>query len=150
MIVGVHHFALTVSDMQRSLDFYRGHFGLEVLADRVVDRDYVEMITGVPEAHVRIVHLRAHGFQLELLQYLRPIGAPSARALPDAGSAHVCFVSDDLDADAARLRAAGVPFRSPIVETTSGPNRGGKGIYVEDPDGNAVEVIQLAPPAAPS
>ena len=35
-----------------------------------------------------------------------------ARALPDAGSAHLCFVSDDLDADVARLQAAGVTFRS--------------------------------------
>ena len=48
-----------------------------------------------------------------------------------------------------RLRAAGVVFRSAgPVTTTSGPNKGGRGIYVEDPDGNAVEVVQLAPEAA--
>ena len=40
-----------------------------------------------------------------------------------------------------------MPFRSPgPVTTTSGPNRGGRGIYVEDPDGNAVEIVQLARP----
>lgn len=150
MITGVHHFALTVSDMERSLAYYRDLFGLEPISDREVDRDYVERITGVPGAHVRIVHLRGYGVQLELLQYLRPAGATAARALPDAGSAHVCFVSDDLEADAARLREAGVPFRSPIVVTTSGPNRGGRGIYVEDPDGNAVEVVQPAPPGGAS
>ena len=144
MITGVHHFALTVSDMERSLAFYRDHFGLELLSDREVDGDYVEVITGIPGAHIRIVHLRAYGAQLELLQYLAPVGASTARALPDAGSAHVCFVSDDLERDAERLRSAGVVFRSPIVETTSGPNRGGKGIYVQDPDGNAVEVVELA------
>ena len=67
-----------------------------------------------------------------------------------AGSAHVCFTSDDLDADVARLQAADVVFRSPPVETTSGPNRGGRGVYVEDPDGNAVEIVQVSSGAAAS
>ena len=146
MITGIHHVALTVSDANRSVAFYTGLFGLELLSDREVDRDYVERITGVEGAHVRIVHLRGFGAQIELLEYKRPRGAGRARALPDAGSAHVCFTSDDLDADVARLQAADVVFRSLPVETTSGPNRGGRGVYVEDPDGNAVEVVQLAPP----
>jgi lactoylglutathione lyase len=144
VITGIHHFALTVSQMDRSIAFYRDLFGLEVLSDREVDRDYVEQITAVPGAHVRIVHLVGYGRQVELLQYLAPPGADRARALQDVGSAHLCFQSDDLDADVERLRSAEVTFRSMPVETTSGPNRGGRGIYVEDPDGNAVEVVQLA------
>lgn len=145
MITGIHHFALTVSDADRSIAFYTELFGLAVLSDRVVERDYVERITGVPQAHVRIVHLGGYGKQVELLEFLHPRGADRARPTPDVGSAHLCFVSDALDDDVARLRAAGVPFRSEPVETTSGPNRGGRGLYVEDPDGNAVEVVQLAP-----
>ncbi len=148
MITGIHHFALTVSDMDRSLAFYTGLFGLEVASDREVVRDYVEQITAVPGAHQRLVHLSGYGQRLELLEYKAPRGESRARALPDAGSAHVCFVTDDLDAEVARLQAAGVTFRSLPVVTTSGPNKGGRGIYVEDPDGNAVEVVQLAPQAA--
>jgi catechol 2,3-dioxygenase-like lactoylglutathione lyase family enzyme len=145
VITGIHHFALTVSDADRSIAFYNGHFGLELLSDREVDRDYVERITGVAGAHVRIVHLRGYGKQVELLEYKRPRGAERARTLPDTGSAHLCFTSDDLGSDVARLQAAGVFFRSLPVETTSGPNRGGRGVYVEDPDGNAVEIVQVAP-----
>jgi len=147
VITGIHHFALTVSDADRSIAFYTGLFGLEVLSDREVDRDYIERITAVDGARIRVVHLTGYGKQVELLEYRSPRGAERARALPDAGSAHLCFTSDDLDADVARLQAAEVVFRSLPVETTSGPNRGGRGIYVEDPDGNAVEVVQLAPPA---
>lgn len=146
MITGVHHFALTVSDVERSLAFYCGLFGMEAAADRDVAGDYVEQITGIPGARVRIVHTRGYGVMLELLQYKSPLGEQHARALPDVGSAHVCFVSDDLDAEVARLRAANVHFRSMPVTTTSGPNKGGRGIYVEDPDGNAVEVVELARP----
>ena len=145
MITGIHHFALTVSQMDRSLAFYAGLFGLEVISDREVERDYVERITAVPGAHQRLVHLGGYGQRLELLEYKAPRGNVRARALQDAGSAHVCFITDDLDVETARLEAAGVTIRSRPVVTTSGPNTGGRGIYLEDPDGNAVEVVQLAP-----
>ncbi len=146
MITGIHHFALTVSEMDRSLDFYTRLFGLEVVSDREVERDYVERITAVPGAHQRLVHLFGYAQRVELLEYKAPRGETRARPLQDAGSAHLCFITDDLDAEVERLRAAGVTFRSLPVVTTSGPNKGGRGIYVEDPDGNAVEVVQLAPP----
>ncbi len=145
MITGIHHFALTVSDMDRSLAFYTGLFGLEVASDREVQGDYIEKITGIPGAHSRLVHLSGYGQRLELLEYKAPRGETHARALQDAGSAHVCFITDDLDAEVARLQAAAVTFRSFPVVTTSGPNKGGRGIYIEDPDGNAVEVVQVAP-----
>jgi catechol 2,3-dioxygenase-like lactoylglutathione lyase family enzyme len=131
--------------MERSLRFYCDLFGLEVVSDREVERDYVERITGVPGAHQRIVHLHGYGQRVELLEYKHPRGEERARALQDAGSAHLCFVTDDLDAEVERLQAADVTFRSLPVVTTSGPNAGGRGIYIEDPDGNAVEVVQLAP-----
>jgi catechol 2,3-dioxygenase-like lactoylglutathione lyase family enzyme len=149
VITGVHHFSLSVLDVERSVAFYR-QFGFEVVSDREVDGDYVEVMTGVPEAHVRITHLTGFGHNLELLEYKRPRGAPRARGFEDVGSAHVCLLTGDLEAECERLRALGVPFRSPgPVTTTSGPNRGGSGIYVEDPDGNGVEIIQLARPWGP-
>jgi catechol 2,3-dioxygenase-like lactoylglutathione lyase family enzyme len=149
MITGIHHTGITVTDAERSIAFYGGLFGLEVVSDREVAQGYVEQITGVHGAHIRLVHLQGYGQRVELLEYKSPHGAERSRALPDTGSAHLCFLSDDLDADAGRLRAAGVPLLSTgIVTTTSGPNKGGRGIYVEDPDGNAVEVVQLAPQAA--
>lgn len=148
MITGIHHFALTVSDMDRSLAFYTSLFGFEVTSDREVIGDYVEKITAVPGAHQRLVHLSGYGQRMELIEYKAPRGEVRARALQDAGSAHVCFITDDLDAEVSRLQAVGVSFRSLPVVTTSGPNKGGRGIYVEDPDGNAVEIVQLAPKAA--
>lgn len=146
MVNGVHHFALTVADVDRSVEFYRG-LGFELVSDREVEGGYVEEITGIPGAHLRITHLSAFGHNLELLQYKRPLGAERAREPQDVGSAHICLLSDDLDADCERLREQGVRFRSAgPVTTTSGPNRGGRGVYVEDPDGNAVEIVQLARP----
>jgi catechol 2,3-dioxygenase-like lactoylglutathione lyase family enzyme len=146
VITGVHHFALTVSDAGRALDFYR-NLGFELVSDREVEGGYVEEITGVPGAHVRIVHLSGFGHNLELLEYRRPRGEARGRAIQDVGSAHICLLTDNVEHEYLRLRAQGVRFRSAgPVTTTSGPNRGGRGIYAEDPDGNAVEIVQLARP----
>ena len=98
---------------------------------------------------MRIAHLQGHGLNFELLEYREPRGDRRARELPHAGSAHLCFTTDDLDLVCASLAERGVPIRSrdgAPVTVVGGPNDGGKGLYVEDPDGNGVEIIQLARP----
>ena len=148
MITGVHHFSLSCSDADRSLAFYRDVFGLRLVSDREVEPEgFVERVTGVPGARVRIVHLQGYGVNLELLEFKEPRGDRRARGLEHAGSAHLCFIADDLDAEYERLRGQGARVRSPgPVTVVGGPNDGGKGLYVDDPDGNGVEIIQLARP----
>ena len=146
MIIGVHHFALTVADVDRSTVFYGG-LGFDVVADREVSGGYVEEVTGVAGAQVRLVFLSGFGHNLELLEYCRPRGEQRARRFQDAGSAHICLLADDLDAAVERLRECGVRFRSAgPVAVTSGPNRGRRAIYAEDPDGNAVEIVESTHP----
>ena len=148
MITDIHHFSITCADAGRSLAFYRDLFGLVLVADREVEpHGFVERVTGVPVARVRIVHLQGYGVNFELLEFKEPRGDRRARGLHEAGSAHLCFVADDLDAELDRLKALGVRPRSPApVTVVGGPNDGGKALYVDDPDGNGVEIIQLARP----
>jgi catechol 2,3-dioxygenase-like lactoylglutathione lyase family enzyme len=58
-------FSLSVAGVDRSTAFYR-EFGFEVVFDREVEGDYVEVMTGVPDAHVRTTHLTGFGHNLEL------------------------------------------------------------------------------------
>ncbi len=66
-----------------------------------------------------------------------------ARATPDdaasTGRNRIHLVVDDLDAEIARLRDAGLSFRSDVV---AGP--GGRQILLADPDGNLIELFQPA------
>ncbi len=150
MITGVHHFSIACSDADRSLAFYCDHFGLELVSDREVEPGgFVERVTGVAGARVRIVHLSGHGVNFELLEYREPRGDVHAREPNHTGSAHLCFFTDDIEADTERLRAAGVPVRSRDglpQRVVGGPNDGGACVYLEDPDGNPVELVQLARP----
>ena len=123
---------------------------MQVVADREVEPGgYVEHVTGVAGARVRIVHLQGYGFNFELLHYKEPGGDVRAREPNHTGSAHLCFVTDDVEAETQRLRALGAKVRSaggrPIT-VTGGPNDGGKCVYLEDPDGNPVELVQLVRP----
>jgi catechol 2,3-dioxygenase-like lactoylglutathione lyase family enzyme len=150
VITGFHHFSIACSDADRSLAFYGDLFGMRLVADREVEPGgFVEKVTRIPGARVRIVHLQGYGVNFELLEYREPQGDSRARGLNDAGSAHLCFVTDDLDETCERLKSSGVAVRSQggaPVTIVGGPNDGGKGLYIEDPDGNAVEIIELARP----
>ena len=69
----------------------------------------------------------------------------AGRPMPDGtrpgpgGWNRIHFIVDDIEAEVARLRAAGVRFRSEIV---TGP--GGKQIVLDDPSGNPIELFQPA------
>lgn len=142
----IHHTGYTVSDLDRSLAFYEGQLGLEVLATQEKQGGYLAAIVGYPDAHVRMAHLRVPGADhvIELFEYLAPAGARPGRLEPrDVGVSHVCIVVDDLPAVYERLVGAGVDsFVSPPVEVDTGINTGGMALYLRDPDGIPVEIFQ--------
>jgi catechol 2,3-dioxygenase-like lactoylglutathione lyase family enzyme len=142
----LHHTGYTVSDLDRSVAFYRDLMGLEVLAQQEKQGGYLAAIVGYPDAHVKMAHLRApaSGHVLELFEYIAPAGETPERIEPrDVGTAHLCFLVDDLDAVYRRLVDAGVEtFVSPPVLVDTGINTGGYGIYLRDPDGIVLEIFQ--------
>lgn len=114
-----------VDDVQASLDFYTGHLGFEVNLDAAPA--FADVLRG----------------NLRLL--LSGPQSSAGRPMPDGarpgpgGWNRIHLIVDDIEAEVARLREAGVPFRNDIV---SGP--GGRQILIEDPSGNVVELFQPA------
>ena len=144
MITAVHHVSFTVSYMEQSLDFYRGSLGFEVLNDRTVEGSFAETVTTLKGVRMRIVHLSGYGQGLELIQYLAAAGQPEAPRTCDTGSAHLCYVVDDIEAEIARLSALGVRFLSKVMMVEGGPNAGNQMVYFLDPDGIPMEFTQPA------
>ncbi len=64
---------------------------------------------------------------------------PDGRVPGPGGWNRIHLIVDDIEAEVARLRAEGCPFRNDIVR---GP--GGAQILLEDPSGNVVELFQPA------
>ncbi len=146
MINGIHHVSFCVSDMEQSIGFYREGFGFEVLSDRTISGPVPEKVIQLPGAHLRLVHLRAHGLGLELIQYLAPDGRQKAVRPCDVGSAHLCFLVDDIDSEMQRLTRHGAQFLSEAMTVEGGPNAGNRYVYFLDPDDIPMELSQPARP----
>jgi lactoylglutathione lyase len=148
-VTGLFHSGVTVSDMERSLRFYRDGLGLEVEFDTTVGGAYLRTVLDLDHDHIRAVYLRVPGGTfIELLEY-RGIERYDAAARPcDYGAGHLCLYVDGIDEVHAHLLELGFRGRSETpVDITSGPNAGARSIYLIDPDGYHVELYQKRPGA---
>src|SRR5258708_16433430 len=97
-----------------------------------------EVLTTSPPAFADVARGR-----LRLL--LSGPASSAGRPMPDGvkpapgGWNRIHLIVDDIDAEVARLRGAGAPFRNDVIE---GP--GGKQVLVQDPSGNVIELFQPA------
>ena len=137
-----HHTALHVSNVRRSLEFYVDGLGM-VGVDRWQSGSYVEKLFARPGVQVSatMVATNDRTFMLELVE-VKP-EAPAVDPTGAApGTAHLAFGVPDVRAQYERMRDLGFGALSEPVKPDSGPNKGGMLVYLLDPDGNRVELIQ--------
>lgn len=146
VVIQVESIAMTVSDMDRAVDFYTRVLTFEKLTDREVSGDGYEHLWGIFGLRVRAVRLRLGEEQIELLQFLAPGGRPipvDSRS-NDRWFQHVAIIVSDMTAAYARLR------RFNVQHASSGPQRlpdwnqnagGIEAFYFRDPDDHNLELL---------
>jgi lactoylglutathione lyase len=152
-VAEIFHTGITVSDLDRSVAFYRDVLGLELVTQWDSSQPYLRAVVGYPDAELRIALLRLpggvqagrSGHHIELLEYRTPRGVRGDSRTFNPGNAHVAFMVTDLDATYAEMKAKGVRFKSAPVAVTHSRNAGGKAVYFLDPDDVTLELIQPAP-----
>lgn len=144
MIQGIHHTCITVSDLARSIAFYRDTLGLELVMTEESERsgDDRSKALGVARAKVKLAILRAGEAQVEMIEYVTAQGRPYDRHNNDVGTMHIAFQVDDIDAAYRRLVDHGVRFTAPPATIPAGPMAGWRWTYFFDPDGVSLEIIQ--------
>ena len=142
-ILAADHTGITVSDVERSLAFWRDVLGFELSHRAHQKGDLAERITGVCGAEILIAVVKAPGYKIELLEYRGPADRKKLAARPcDVGSMHVALIVDNLDAVLKTIAASGWQAAGKPQTLTVGPNAGKRVIYVRDPDGTTIEFMQ--------
>lgn len=144
MIQGIHHMAISTGDMERALRFYKDLLGFEEVWTSAweVGTKTVDQVVGLTDSSARVAMLKLGNACVELFQYHTPQPRPSEpnRPVCDHGITHLCLQVQDIDAEYTRLKSAGMVFHCP-------PQNGGRGLrvtYGRDPDGNVVELLEVA------
>jgi catechol 2,3-dioxygenase-like lactoylglutathione lyase family enzyme len=146
--VAVDAVGMTVSDMDRSVDFYSRVLKFTKLSDNEVTGENVERLKGVFGVRARVVRMRLGGEQIELTEYLAPRGRsiPEDSRSNDRWFQHVAIIVRNMDKAYAWLRQNKVQHASsgPQRLPSWNPNAGGiKAFYFRDPDGHNLEILQF-------
>jgi catechol 2,3-dioxygenase-like lactoylglutathione lyase family enzyme len=137
----------TVSDMNRSVAFYRDVLTFKPVSDVEVDGPEYDQLYGCFGVRARVVRMRLGEQQIELMQFISP---PDLRAIPvpsysnDLWFQHVAIVVRDMDVAWAQLRKHHVRQISPRPQTIPTSNQaaaGIKAIKFRDPDGHNLELL---------
>jgi lactoylglutathione lyase len=127
-ITGLGHVAIKVADLDRSLEFYVDKLGFPEMMRLKKD-----------DGSVWLVYLRITDEQyLEVFPGAETDRAPGWDA---NGMNHLCLTVDDLDDVIARIDAAGLRLSMPLKTAIDGNRQA----WLEDPDGNRIELMEMAP-----
>jgi catechol 2,3-dioxygenase-like lactoylglutathione lyase family enzyme len=145
-IVSADHTGITVSNLERSLTFWRDVLGFEFSHRTNQKGEMAEQITGVKHAELKLAVLKApNGHKIELLEYLAPASRRKDKNLRpcDVGHVHIALTVENLESLLQKIaksdwKAAGEP-----QTLTTGPNAGKRVIYVRDPDGTTIEFMEI-------
>ena len=142
----IRGFAITVSDMDRSVEFFDRALDFKKVSERtIVDRNY-DYLTGVFGTRVRNVQLKLGDEMIELEQYLSPAGQPipiDSRS-NDLWFQHFAVVVSDMDKAFEHVRKFSITGISSSPQTIPESNKGAAGIKAykfKDPDGHPLELL---------
>ncbi len=139
------HTNLIAQDWKKLVEFYQQIFGCKpVTAEGNFSGQWLEAITGVPDAEIRVIHLRlpGHGNEGPTLEVIRYNDQKERQATVAnrPGFGHIAFAVDDVKVAQEAVIAAGGGSIGDIVSVDI-PGRGMlTEIYVTDPEGNIIEL----------
>ena len=138
----IAHVCIVVSDIERSIQFYRDLLGLELLVSKEVNSPGFSNGVGINNARAKVAMFKLQGENtlIELFEYIDPrsdyVGKKPANTVP---LGHIAFGVSDIDEIYKKLLSSGVEFVSSPQEVFDGV----RFCYFRDPDGAFIELIDF-------
>jgi glyoxylase I family protein len=123
----IHHVALTVDNLEESIDFYTDVFGCSVAQQ--FERE---------DLNAKAAFLELDGLFLELWQFEDSAEQEDIGAIKKKGIRHVAFAVGDLDKQTAELKEKGIEYREPTMGAS-----GHRYTFINDPSGIALELYEV-------
>src|SRR5881392_1063430 len=147
--VTVKSVGMTVSDMDRAVEFYSA-LAFQKVSDVEVLGEQYEHLEGVFGARMRVVRMQLGNEYLDLTEYLAPRGRsiPADSRSNDLWFQHIAIVVRGMDQAFEKLRALKVQFVSTGPQTLPPSSKAAAGIkafYFRDPDQHNLEIIYFPP-----
>jgi catechol 2,3-dioxygenase-like lactoylglutathione lyase family enzyme len=142
MILGVHHPALAVPNLQQALDFYCGVLGFKPVMEAELPSGFalLSQALGLPDAACQVRMLRKGNSCIELFEFRDSEKGTPGRRVNRQGITHFALASDEIQHDYDQLASKGVVFNAPLFGEA--PSRFA---YGRDPFGNVIELLEHAP-----
>ncbi|MFH5801306.1 VOC family protein [Haladaptatus sp. CMAA 1911] len=140
----VHHHGISVTDLDRAIEFYRDVLGLELLDQYTLSDDALSTAIGSGAITGHFAQLGGETARVELIEYESKEREKTEASdthdqdVYETGAIHLGLETNDIEGFYADL--------PDDVETISEPQMTGSGTricFLRDPDGNAVELLQL-------
>ncbi|MBW4614451.1 MAG: VOC family protein [Desmonostoc vinosum HA7617-LM4] len=145
-VVAVESVGMTVSDMDKAVDFYSQVLSFKKVSDVEVLGSEYEQLQGLFGVRLRVVRMQLGGESIELTEYLTPKGKPiplDSRS-HDRWFQHIAIAVSDIDQAYEHLRSFKVQHVSTAPQRIPNSNKIAAGIrafYFRDPDGHNLEII---------
>jgi catechol 2,3-dioxygenase-like lactoylglutathione lyase family enzyme len=141
---------MTVSDIDRSVEFFSKVLSFEKVSDIEVAGSEYERLQGVFGVRLRIARMRLGEEFIDLTEYLTPKGRPipADSRSNDQWFQHIAIVVSDMDKAYQQLRAHNVQHTSTGPQRIPESNKAAAGIkafYFKGPDGHNLELIYFPP-----
>ena len=136
------HLGICVSDLERSLRFYRDLLGCREVGRLEMAGGAADLINGLKDSVVRAIYLERDGWRLELIAFPEPgwIGPSKPRPMNQLGLTHLSWRVADLDAICAQIESMGGGVLSETQVGAPGASR--RAVMAHDPDGLRLELVQ--------
>ncbi|HEY2772739.1 MAG TPA: VOC family protein [Candidatus Binatia bacterium] len=142
-VVRFGHIGICVSDLSRSVPFYRDLLGFRAMTQTDVRGEDADRLLGLRGVDQTTVFLERDGVRLALFEFRAPKSPPPdpPRQMNRTGLAAIMLRVDDLDATLAKMREASVTVLDST--RTDYPAYGSRLVFVADPDGTLVELVEI-------
>lgn len=141
IVIGYRHTGIIAIDMKESLYFYRDVLGLKVIQDYKDDSDYINEITGIKNASVHMIKLKAmDGTIIEILSYENHPTKLIDQAIYNVGACHIALQVKNADEAYQRLRKEKVDIISkPILSS----EKIARVFFCFDPNRVRIELVEM-------